>query len=215
MDVYCIPGMGVDERLFRNIKLNNCTIHYIKWESVNSNESLPEYAMRLSKNIDTSKPFVLIGVSFGGMCAIEIAKKTKPVKIFLISSCKIADELPFKMVMWKMMPFYKLLNDDFFKRSTLLIEKQFGVFSKEQKNRFHEMLNTAPKDYFARAINCILTWKNNVIPENVIHIHGNADQLLPYKNMNCDYLINGGTHFMVVNKADEISEIINNELNRV
>ena len=85
LNVYCIPGMGVNERLFRNLKLNNCNILHIKWETPFKNESLPDYAMRLSKQMDTTKPFVLIGVSFGGMCSVEISKQLKIVVGHLLS----------------------------------------------------------------------------------------------------------------------------------
>ncbi|MCX6296717.1 MAG: alpha/beta hydrolase [Bacteroidetes bacterium] len=212
LNVYCIPGMGVDGRLFKNLKLNNCKIHYIKWEPASKNETLPQYAMRLAKQIDDSLPFALIGVSLGGMCAVEIAKKIKPVKTFVISSCKTFDELPSKITFWKNIPVYKVLSDSVFKRSALLIKKQFGVFTKEQKNKFKEMLNTSPQGYFVGAVNCIVNWKNKEVPQNIIHIHGTADLVLPYKNLNCDYTIQEGNHFMIVSKADEINEIINKEL---
>ncbi|MCC6838309.1 MAG: alpha/beta hydrolase, partial [Bacteroidia bacterium] len=86
MNIYCIPGMGVNERLFRNLKLEGCRIHYIKWLTPFKNETLQQYAIRLSEQIDQSQPFCLIGVSFGGLCAIEISKKLNPAQTFLVSS---------------------------------------------------------------------------------------------------------------------------------
>ncbi len=71
--------MGVNESLYRNLKLNDCAIFHIKWLTPFKNETLPDYAMRLSKQIDTTQPFALIGVSFGGMVCIEIAKKLNPI----------------------------------------------------------------------------------------------------------------------------------------
>jgi hypothetical protein len=44
-------------------------------------------------------------------------------------------------------------------------------------------------------------------------VHGTADRVLPHsKVVACDYTIKGGTHFMIINKGEEISEIINKEL---
>ncbi len=75
------------------------------------------------------------------------------------------------------------------------------------------MLNTAPENYFAGAIHCIISWDNKEIPENVVHIHGTADLILPYhKIVKCDYTISDGTHFMIEDRADEISAAINEEL---
>ena len=94
-----------------------------------------------------------------------------------------------------------------------MLSRLFGVTSKEQGERFKQMLNTAPENYFKGAVHCILTWKNQEIPENVIHIHGTKDQVLPHKKIvNCNYWIKEGSHFMIVNRAEEINKIINNEL---
>lgn len=212
LNVYCIPGMGVDARLFKNLKLENCHIHHIKWLTPQKDELLPDYAMRLSAQIDTSKPFALVGVSFGGMCSVEIAKKLNPQKTFVISSCKKSDELPWKITLWKNLALYKYLSDSRYITGAMLVRKQFGVTSPEQKEKFLEMLRSAPHQYFSGAVHCIMTWKNNIVPDNVIQIHGTKDDVLPHRKIECQYKIEGGTHFMIVNRAREINEIINKEL---
>lgn len=213
LNVYCIPGMGVNERLFRNLKLNNCNILHIKWETPFKNESLPDYAMRLSKQVDSSKPFVLVGVSFGGMCCVEISKKLKPLKTFIISSSKFSNELPFKISFWRTLPFYKFFRDGFYKNAVMLAKRQFGVITAEQKISFRKMLDEAPQNYFNGAVDCIVKWKNDIRPANLIHIHGTSDRVLPHnKIVACDYTIKGGTHFMIINKGEEISKIIEREL---
>lgn len=215
LHVYCISGMGMDERLFKNLKLNTCIIHHIRWETPLNNESLSAYAMRLSKQIDTSHPFALIGVSFGGMCCMEIAKKLNPVKTFLISSSKTRDEVPQVIKMWAHFPLYKTLGDSAYKNAAFMLQRQFGIKSKEHQERFEQMLNSAPENYFKGAVQCIITWENYEIPKNIIHIHGTEDQILPYKLIvNCNYTIKNGTHFMIITKADEINEIINKELEK-
>lgn len=213
LDVYCIPGMGVDARFFKNLRLSNCNIHHVKWITPEENESLKSYAMRLSVQIDTSRPFALIGVSLGGMCSIEIAKQLKPVKVFVISSCKKSSELSWKVLFWKKLGFYHFLSDEIYIRGALLVKKQFGVRTEEQKQKFLDMLRSAPKNYFRGAVHCLMTWKSEEVPANVIQIHGDADLVLPIKNIkNCDHIIKGGTHFMMVDKANEINVIINKEL---
>lgn len=212
LNVYCIPGMGVDGRLFKNLKLNNCTIHYVKWVTPHKNETLPHYALRLAEQIDTSKPFVLVGVSFGGMCAVEIAKKLNPLKTFLVSSCKRSAQLPWKITFWKRFALYKRLSDKRYIKGAYIVRKQFGVGSKEQTDKFLEMLRAAPENYFSGAVHCIMNWQSDEVPENVIQIHGTADRVLPYRKIVCDYSIDGGNHFMIVNRAKEVNAIINKEL---
>lgn len=216
MNVYCIAGMGMDERLFKYLKLNNCTIHHIHGAAPFNEESLSDYAIRLSKQIDVTKPFALIGVSFGGMCCIEIAKKLNPVRTFLISSSKTLNEIPQLIKMWDLFPFYKMFNDSAYISSALILKRQFGVITKENSESFEQMLNSAPENYFRGAAQCIINWENKEIPNNVIHIHGTGDQILPYKSIkSCNYTIENGTHFMVVTHAEEINKIINDEMNLI
>lgn len=215
LNVYCIPGMGVDSRLFKNLKINNCNIHHIKWVTPVKNESLQEYAIRLSAQIDISNPFILIGVSFGGMCCVEIAKLLNPIRTFVISSCKKSAELPLKITFWKNFALYKKLSDKRYIKAAMLVKKQFGVATNEQSEKFLEMLRSAPDNYFSGAVHCIMTWQNEIVPEGIIHIHGTTDKVLPHRNIVCDHKIVGGDHFMIVTKAREINEIINKELEKL
>ena len=66
----------------------------MEWIDPFPNETIEAYAKRLSEGIDQNQPFVLIGLSFGGMVAVEIAKITLPVCTIQISSVDHRDELP-------------------------------------------------------------------------------------------------------------------------
>ncbi|OFY90429.1 MAG: hypothetical protein A3K10_02120 [Bacteroidetes bacterium RIFCSPLOWO2_12_FULL_31_6] len=78
------------------------------------------------------------------------------------------------------------------------------------------MLDEAPENYFNGAVHCVVKWRNKIRPENLIHIHGTSDRVLPKRKVvGCDYTIKGGTHFMIINKGEEISEIINKELEKI
>jgi pimeloyl-ACP methyl ester carboxylesterase len=214
LNVYTIPGLGMDPLLFKYLQLPNCNIIPIAWISPLKKETLPEYALRLSKQIDTSKPFVLIGVSFGGMCAIEISKKLNPLQTILVSSSKVSAELPGALIGFKYIPLYRLLSDFLYLKFTMLIRKRLGVTA-DLKTEFKSMLAQPPQHYFSRAIHMILHWKNEIIPPRVLHIHGNADQVVFYKkNVTYDYTIEGGSHYMIVDRAEEISDIIAKELNK-
>lgn len=214
LNVYCIPGLGMTTRLFKDLRLPNCNIIYIKWISPLKNETLPEYAGRLSTQIDSSKPFVLIGVSFGGMLAIEIAKKLQPLQTILVSSSKVSAELPSQLLIFKYIPLHLALSDVMCLKLAWLIKNKLGV-TKELEPVFKELLVLPPENYYSRAIHMILHWKNETVPSGVIHIHGNSDRILFYKkNIDYDHIIEDGTHFMILDRADEISKIIAEELNK-
>ncbi len=213
--IYCIPGLGTNKTLFKNLELDQHRITHVTWEKPFKNESLPDYAMRLAKQIDTSKPFILLGVSFGGMCAIEIAKQFSPLKTFLVSSSKTKEELPGSLKILSVLPVHKLLTEPVALKGAGLFKKRLGV-TRISENDFQSLLTPPPEGYFSNTIHMIVNWKNETYPQNVVHIHGNADRVLPYKEgVKYDYIIEGGTHFMVMDRAGEISGIINNELNNI
>ena len=95
MKAYFISGLGADRTVFRNIHLPSTfePVH-LNWIEPQKNESLPSYAFRLAEKIDPSKPFILIGLSFGGMLAVEISRIYKPKQLILISSIRSAQDLP-------------------------------------------------------------------------------------------------------------------------
>jgi len=63
-------------------------------------------------------------------------------------------------------------------------------------------------DFTRWALDSILNWKNTTVPPNVIHVHGSSDNLLPYKYLKADHVIEGGTHLMAMDKAKEVSMLL-------
>lgn len=210
--VYCIPGLGVNKQLFKNLQLPHFNISFIDWITPVKNEILPAYAMRLAEQIDTSKPFILIGVSFGGMCAIEITKQLSPVKTILISSSKTKIENPSRLRILSFLPLHYLLSDSLYLKGAWILRRLFGVHAGIAKE-FKASLTPPPENFFARAVNMIVHWKNKTVPANVIHIHGTADRVLPYKkSVRYDYTIEKGSHLMILDRGEEISRIITSSL---
>ncbi|HVG11799.1 MAG TPA: hypothetical protein VM843_02295, partial [Flavisolibacter sp.] len=86
VNVYFISGLGADCRIFKNLQLppSYHAVH-VEWIKPLVKESLAEYALRLSAAIDTTQPFGLIGLSLGGMIAVEISKNKRAEWVVLIS----------------------------------------------------------------------------------------------------------------------------------
>ncbi len=84
--IYLISGLGADYRVFQKIDLEANSYTHIKWDKPKSqNQSIIDYTKGLLAQIKHENP-ILIGVSFGGMIAIEIAKLIPVRKIIIISS---------------------------------------------------------------------------------------------------------------------------------
>lgn len=205
--IYIFSGLGVDRRVFDNIDFGGLNVEFIDWIPPFKNESLENYADRISRIITTDTP-ILIGLSFGGIVAVEISKIIKTKQIILIASAKNKFELPkFNQVSGKL-KLNKLIPKSVFKKQNFFTNWLFGIETESDKQLLKDILNDTDADFFFWAINEIVTWKNEAIPENVIHIHGNKDHIIPFKNVKADFVIVGGGHFMTVNKAKEIQNII-------
>ena len=83
-------------------------MHCIEWLQPIQNETLVDYAKRMSAFVTESNT-ILIGVSFGGIIAQEMAEFVKPKKIVIISSIKNNQELPSAMQLARKTGFYKIL----------------------------------------------------------------------------------------------------------
>ena len=74
------------------------------------------------------------------------------------------------------------------------------------------MINSMTENYFKNCINIIVNWNRKNLPNNCIHIHGDADRLLLHKYVKADYTIKDGSHAMIVFQAEEIGKIIEKEI---
>ncbi len=123
MKLFCIPGFGVDDKIFGNLKLNAEPV-FINWLNPLGHESISNYATRMATAIDEDHP-ILLGISFGGMIALEIAKQRPVKQIILISSVKSRNELPGRL---------KLIGQ-------LRLNRLFPVRKVPQNDHFYEVAN--------------------------------------------------------------------------
>lgn len=206
--IYIFSGLGVDKRVFDRIDFGNLNIEFIDWIEPQNKESFQSYAQRISLKITTENP-TIIGLSFGGMLAVEISKIKKVKQLILIASAKNRKELPKiyrvlgKLKLNYLIPFNK------FKKQNKVTNWFFGVESDEEKAMLKSILQDTDPKFLKWAIHQIVNWDNKISPENCIHIHGNKDRIIPIKNMKPDYIIENGGHFMTINRSKEIEKIIN------
>ena len=204
MKIYAISGLGADKRVFQYLTLNHDLIT-IDWITPEENEPIEKYAERLSVVIDTTEEFALIGVSFGGLIAVEISKIIQPRITFLISSVETKDELP-KMFRWIGKSVLKYLPERFFD----IPRKSAGfVFGTSNTVLLHQILDDTDLSFAKWAINQLVNWKNTERLKSVMKISGSNDKIIPASGGENEILIQDGAHFMIVDRAAEISEWIN------
>jgi pimeloyl-ACP methyl ester carboxylesterase len=213
--LYLISGMGADERIFRNLRFpDTYQTHFLRWLDPLPDEPYSDYAARMAQGIPHEQ-FSLLGTSFGGILSIEIARQRPVEKVVLISSLKTTRERPTYFNLVKKTGLLRLLSLPdaiVFKHRKFFVQPFFKPETLEEKELLEEYMAQTDYDYMRWAIRTLINWENEFVPLDIVHIHGDGDTTLPIHTVKPDYVISKGSHFMVLNRAKEINEILSREL---
>ncbi|NEU07390.1 alpha/beta hydrolase [Flavihumibacter sp. R14] len=213
MIIYFISGLGADERIFGKLCLpEGYEIRHIPWETVDESENIASYAERLASKIDTSKPFMLAGLSFGGLVAAEICKFLKPEKLILFSTVKTSAELPALYRLAGKLKIYRIAPRKILRVSLPFLYWFLGPADKSARELLVSFLDHTNPVFLKWALREISCWKNTEVFLPHVHIHGENDRVFPLSLVNADHVIKGGTHLAVYNDADQINQILTEEL---
>jgi hypothetical protein len=87
-----------------------------------------------------------------------------------------------------------------------------GVSSAEEKNLVTLLRKHVDIDYTRWAVNEAINWKHDRVHPEIFHIHGDNDHMFPIKYIKPTYTIKNAGHFMIMNRAVEVSNYINSIL---
>jgi pimeloyl-ACP methyl ester carboxylesterase len=206
LNLYLLAGLGADERIFRYLDLHKHHVVPIRWRAPVKNESIEEYAARVASQVDPTNS-VLIGMSFGGIMAIEIAKLIPVQKVILISSAASHMEIPYIYRLAGRLRLHRMFTHPILKRSHRIMNWAMGETDPLRKTLLADMLRDSDERFLYWAMDKIVSWKNVTVPSNVVRIHGTHDRLLPLRR--ADYKIERGGHLSVANRAGEVSAAVN------
>lgn len=214
MTVYCISGLGADERAFRYIKLPDTETRFIHWISPHKREPIKKYAARLLDQIDTSQPVTLIGLSFGGIVAQELASMIRCERLILISSVRNPQELSPMLRLIRRSHIYRLFP---FRWVKPIFSKVAPYWFSALPERYRALLKVTideTDNIFAEwAIEAIMRWTGCPIVAPTVHLHGTHDRIFPARYLQ-DYVpVKGGGHFMIVTHAKLVSQLLRENLN--
>jgi len=212
LKAYFISGLGAGKKAFQRIKLpESFEPVYLDWIAPEKDESLRNYARRFSSLIKNDDAFVLIGLSFGGMLASEIARLRNPMKTIIISSIGCANELPWYFKRAGRIGLHRAVPIKLLKAGTI-IKNMIGAASKEDKAIIIDYAKFADPALVRWSLHAIVNWDQYQRLPGIIHLHGSKDLMLPLRYTHPDYIIKDGGHLMVFNKADEVNRILNQVL---
>lgn len=210
--IYLIPGVGANDAIFQNLDLSGYEIVHLKWPKHKKNEHLDTYVKKLLPQIKKDTQPILLGMSFGGIVAIELAKLINPHKVIIVSSIKTYHERPIKLLFLNSLKFHRLVPGKLVVKFRFWMNWLLGKLTSHDFELIETMLRDADIEFNEWAVDQVIHWRNEEVPDNLTHIHGTRDRIFPDFYVKDAIWIKGGTHFMIVNRAKEISKIIRKEL---
>lgn len=208
MKVYAISGLGANEKVFENLILPpNYELVFIPWLLPLENESIINYAFRMSFSIDDKEGFILLGLSFGGILAQEIARIKKPKKLLLFSTVKSDQEKPLWIRLNKYLKLYKYFPYSWLNESTIIDSfsrfMQFLNPSRPDLSALYSMRNTI---YTRWAFEQIANWDQKGSPDcETYHFHGRFDVIFPIWNIKGPIKKYSAGHLAIFIRAEEMN----------
>ncbi|MDX5348142.1 MAG: alpha/beta hydrolase [Hymenobacteraceae bacterium] len=207
--VYLISGLATDDRVFKHLQLQDVEVRYLPWLKPDPDESMEHYAQRMCGFVDTHSLPILIGYSFGGIMAIEMAKQIPTAKVITISSINTLKELPWNLTLVKATAVYKYLPAKPFAKIYPLTYFIFGTETREEEKMLKQIVRDADPDLLNWSVAKMLNWSGETTGSSVYRIHGTHDRVFPYRLTKKAIPIKNGTHLMVISKAKELSAVLN------
>ena len=136
-------------------------------------------------------------------------KFLKPELTILISSAETKNEIRLMFRFFGKLNLIKIIPAKLFKPPVWLLSYFFGT---RKTKLLKNILDDTDLPFAKWAVKELVNWENVSRIENVIKIHGSKDRLIPVRGERKMEIIKDGGHFMIVDKADEISNIINSKM---
>ena len=206
--LYCIPGLGLDHRVFERLDLASYELKFLDWIPAKTDEKIRDYAKRFSTGIKDSS-FSLLGVSLGGIAAIEIAKLKKVNRLILVSTIKHQDEMPAYLKWMNRFPANQLSAAKMAVELSIALKPFYDKADKRGNELYQKMVRESSLEFINWGVKVMSQWEmEKPIEIPYIHLHGTEDLVFPIKNIDNATTIKGGTHFMIFNDAKKISKLI-------
>lgn len=211
MRLYTISGLGADQRVFNYLNLDHELIP-LPWIKHRPGDTLRSYAMRLAEGIDQREPFGIVGLSFGGLVAVEISKELSPNAAILISSVETRDELPIWIRLIGKTKVLYPIPVALLKPPIWLMKY---VFSTNRSDLIEAISHDTNWEFAKWCAMRLCEWNNRTRIEKALKISGSRDRLLPPGKDPSIKIVRNTGHFMIVDRAEAVSGLINEHLNKM
>jgi len=213
-----IPGIGANHLIFSKTLATFPQGKVSPWQVPLPQESLRDYARRWAPSFSKG-PYVLVGHSFGGMVALELAKWVNIQSVVLLSSCwdtKVLDSR-FRLLeqISRWMPSNSIRRGLQALGPSVIARRQ-GV-SPEDRHLLVEMIRDLDLTFTRWAGFSALTWEGILFVEEernyrLYALHGRKDSVIPLVEAPWVEVVEDGRHLLPLTHPDRVNAIIRKAL---
>ncbi len=207
--LYFISGLGADEKAFHRLEDFGVPKIMVQWLDPIPKESLLNYCKRIITQYGITQQDIIVGLSFGGLIAQQIAQILDQRFVILISSFRTKEDLRLLFKKGLQFRLYKLMPEIKFPLISEVVANVLNSGTTEGKPVLKAMLETTDMKLLKWSIEKIFQQDIELGQEAIkYNLLGNKDRVMKIWRNKTTHIIQGGSHFMVYDKAKEVSTAI-------
>ena len=123
-------------------------------------------------------------------------------RVIIVSSVKSKFELPLSMVLARKTKANIFFPSKWINDIENLVLFVFGDLVKKRVMYYKRYLSVRDPKYLKWAVKQQINWKRTSIIPNLVHIHGDKDNVFPSRYIKNAIIVKDGTHAMILIKSD-------------
>ena len=198
--------MTPSRRIFQKLapQLESCEV--IDWIAPVSATSISEYAVELVAEFGIDASCDLVGVSFGGMVAQEVARLLGTSLCFVVSSAGSSPEYRLTQRLLACLP---QGGDQAILRTIGAVAERWPRSSSSMGTVRARKFQGKNGDWFRWATAAALRWRPVPYGQvGVVRIHGDRDRTFPHAVQYADIVISGAGHMLALTHSSELATAI-------
>lgn len=206
--IFVLGGLGLDNAIISDISLRGKELTFIDWERPALSDTLSSYTSKLISKYRIDDNSIIIGVSFGGLIALEMSKTILLKKIVIVSGFIDYKELPCFFRIAIKLRLYLLFPPSILKHFSSALNYFFSVTDAADSKVLMDVIRKTDPVFLNWALKHISKFNLPAKQIKIVRIHGDKDRVIPVNRQNTEYIIPMGGHFMIYNRKKDVIAVL-------